>query len=115
MEQESDYCDADVKQVQWALLLLQPYMQLNLVADGYKSAHYIQQVAQEQQKDLHYYWDLQEMVQEYFLNLIWEGVYDYYEVLINVDAQDCPEHDYHAQTVGQQYELFEECLEEFQA
>jgi hypothetical protein len=55
------------------------------------------------------------MVQEYFLNLIWEGVCDYYEVLINDDALDYPEHDYHAQTVGQQSGLSGGCLEEFQA
>jgi hypothetical protein len=55
VEQEFDYFDADAEQVQWALQALQPYVQLNLVADGYKCAHYIPQVAQEQQKDLHYY------------------------------------------------------------
>ena len=55
------------------------------------------------------------MVQAYFPNLIWEGECDYYEVLINVDALDYPEHDYHAQTVGQQCGLSGECLEEFQA
>ena len=115
VELESDYFDADVEQVQWALQLLQPYVQLNLVADGYKSAHYILQVAQEQQKDLHYYQELQEMVQEYLANLIWEGVCDYYEVLINVDALDYPEHDYHAQIAGQQYELSVGYLEGFQA
>ena len=52
--QESGYIDADVE-VQWALQSLQPSVQLNLGADGYKSAHYIQQVVQEHQKDLHYY------------------------------------------------------------
>ena len=51
----SDDFDADAEQVQQALQLLQPYVELNLVEDGYKFAHYIQQVAQEQQKDLHYY------------------------------------------------------------
>jgi hypothetical protein len=56
------------------------------------------------------------VVQEYLANLIWEGVcVYYYEVLINVDALDYPEHDYHAQTVGQQSGLSEEYLEEFQA
>jgi hypothetical protein len=55
------------------------------------------------------------MGQEYFLNLIWEGVCDYYEVLINVDALENPEHDYHAQPVGKQSGLSEGCLEEFQA
>ena len=55
------------------------------------------------------------MVQQYFQNLIWEGICDYYEVLINVDALDYPEHDYHAQPVGQQSGLSEGCLEEFQA
>ena len=55
------------------------------------------------------------MVQQYFQNLIWEGICDYYEVLINVDALDYPEHDYHAQTAGQQYGLSGGCLEEFQA
>jgi hypothetical protein len=79
------------------------------------SDHLKQQVALGQQKDLHYYLDLQEMVQEYVANSIWEGLYDYYEVLINVDALDYPEHDYHAQPVGQQSELSEEYLEEFLA
>ena len=55
------------------------------------------------------------MVQEYLANLIWEGECEYYEVLINDDALDYPEHDYHAQTVGQQSGLSEEYLEEFQA
>jgi hypothetical protein len=55
------------------------------------------------------------MVQEYLENSIWEGVYDYYEVLINVDALGYPEHDYHAQIAGQQYELSGGCLEGFQA
>ena len=55
------------------------------------------------------------MVQEYLANLIWEGVCDYYEVLINVDALDYPEHDYHTQTAGQQYGLSGGCLEGFQA
>jgi hypothetical protein len=55
------------------------------------------------------------VVQEYLENLIWEGVCDCYEALINVDALDYPEHDYHAQTVGQQYGLSEEYLEESQA
>ena len=101
VEQKSDCFDADVEQVQWALHSLQPYVQLNLVADGYKSAHYIQQVAQEQHKDLHYYQKLQKKVQEYLANSIWEGVCDYYEALINDDALDYPEHDYHTQIAGQ--------------
>ena len=115
VEQKSDCFDADVEQVQWALQSLQPYVQLNLVADGYKSAHYIQQVAQQQQKDLHYYQKLQKKVQEYLANSIWEGVCDYYEALINDDALDYPEHDYHAQIAGQQYELSVGYLEGFQA
>jgi hypothetical protein len=53
--QESADFDADVEQVQQALQSLQPCVQLNLVADGYKSAHYIQQVVQGQKKDLYYY------------------------------------------------------------
>ena len=55
------------------------------------------------------------MEQEYLANSIWEEGCDYYEVLINVDALDYPEHDYHAQTAGQQYELSGGCLEGFQA
>jgi len=107
--------DADVEQALEALQTKQPPVQLMLLEDYYMSDHSKLQVAHGQQKDLHYYWDLQEMVQEYWANEIWEEVYDYYEVLINVDALDYPEHDYHAQPVGQQSGLSEEYLEEFLA
>jgi hypothetical protein len=40
VEQDSENFDADIEQVQ-ALQALQPYVQLNLVEDDYKSAHYI--------------------------------------------------------------------------
>ena len=107
--------DADVEGLLEPLQPLQLPVQPTQQEDYYMYDHLKQQVALGQQKDLYYYWDLQEMVQEYLANLIWEGECDYYEALINVDVLDYPEHDYHAQPVGQQSELSEEYLEEFQA
>jgi hypothetical protein len=47
--------DADVGQALEPLHPVQPPVQLILLGDYYMSDHYKQQVAQGQQKDLHYY------------------------------------------------------------
>jgi hypothetical protein len=47
--------DADVKQALEPLHPVQPPVQLILLEDYYTPDHYKQQVAQGQQKDLHYY------------------------------------------------------------
>ena len=82
--------DADVEGLLEPLQPLQLPVQPTQQEDYYMYDHLKQQVALGQQKDLYYYWDLQEMVQEYLANLIWEGGCDYYEALIKVDVLDYP-------------------------
>ena len=60
--------NADIEQALEPMHLMQPPVQLILLEDYYMPDHYKQQVAQGQQKDLHYYLELQAMVQEYLAN-----------------------------------------------